>query len=253
MTAEAAVLFAVDGTLVDSSNLNTLTWWEALWQNGHPLSMAQVRQTLDKGGDQLLDQLIGPDRDHNRDELIIAEHHSLFARYWAALRPFDAAAELLRSCASRGWTVVLVSSASARELAVLCERLDAPDAIATAISAEDAAAGKPAADLLRAALTQVGAVPEHAVFVGGSVWDVEASRAVGVPCIALMAGGSSGDELLAAGAAEVHKDAAALLDGIEASLLARPHTVTQPVAAVVDELPDQPGPESPQQQSPVTA
>jgi phosphoglycolate phosphatase-like HAD superfamily hydrolase len=235
MTAEATVLFAVDGTLVDPGNLYTLTWWEALWQHNYPVSMAQVTHALSRGAGQVLDDLIGPDRDHERDERINATRQALFARYWAALRPFDAAADLLHACADRGWRVVLASSASAGELAVLRETLGAPEAIAAAISAEDIVAGTSEADFLQVVLDQVGATAQRAVFVGGGVRDVRASRAVGVPCIALETGGAGAQELSSAGAAEVYRDAADLLKNLDASLLGRPEpiilTLPQPLVA----------------------
>ena len=82
-----------------------------------------------------------------------------------------------------------------------------------------AATAEPAPDLVEAALDRVGVPAGDAVFTGDTVWDVQASRKAGVPCIGLLSGGIGRDELTAAGAAEVYPGPAELLAGIHASLL----------------------------------
>ncbi|MFI2612799.1 HAD family hydrolase [Kitasatospora sp. NPDC018619] len=222
MTATAAVLFDVDGTLLDTTYFHALAWWEALRQYDHTIPAARAHRAVGMGADQLLDHLLGTDRDRGDDEAITAAHDALYARHWPALQPLPHAAELLRACAARGWRVVLASSASARELTVLRRALDADDVIAAATSAQDVSATKPAPDLVRAALERAGTGPEHAVFVGDTVWDVIAANRARVACVALESGGFAAQELLGAGAAEVHRDTGELLAELDRSLLARP-------------------------------
>lgn len=217
-----AALFDVDGTLLDTNYLHTLAWAEALAQYGHAPAMALVHSSIGMGGDQLLDRVLGRDRDHAEDDDISSAHQALYARFWPRLRPFDGAADLLRALAGRGWTVVLASSASGRDLEVMRRVLDADDAITAVTGADDVDASKPAPDLVRAALGKAGAGPHEAVFVGDTLWDVQAAATAGVPCVALLSGGSSERDLRAAGACEVHADPAALLAGLASSTLAGP-------------------------------
>ncbi|MQS16851.1 HAD family hydrolase [Streptomyces kaniharaensis] len=222
MTTTAAALFDVDGTLLDTNCFHTLAWWEALRQYDRTLPAARVHRAVGMGADQLLDHLLGEHRDHGDDEAIAAAHDALYARHWPAITPLPRAAELLRACAGRGWRVVLASSASDREIAVLRRALDADDVIAAVTTADDVAATKPAPDLVRAALDRAGASgPAHAVFVGDTVWDVAAAGRAGVPCVALESGGFAAQDLLGCGAAEVHRDTAELLADLGDSLLAR--------------------------------
>ncbi|MFI6847675.1 hypothetical protein OG535_35750 [Kitasatospora sp. NBC_00085] len=116
--------------------------------------------------------------------------------------PAPGEAELLRECAARGWTVVLTGPGPA----------GVPVLAVTA----------PGGDPVRAALDLVDGAASHAVFVAGSVAEVRAARRAAVPCVALETGGANGPELRAAGAAEVHRDTAALLNVLDDSLLARP-------------------------------
>ncbi|MFF7457055.1 HAD family hydrolase [Kitasatospora sp. NPDC008115] len=222
MTASPAALFDVDGTLLDTTYLHTLAWWEALRQYRRTVPAARVHRAVGMGADRLLDHLLGEDRDRGDDEAVTAAHDALYARYWPVVRPLPDAGELLRSCARRGWRVVLASSASERELTALRAALDADEVIAAVTTADDVAATKPEPDLVRAALDRADSAPELAVFVGDTLWDVTAAGRAGVPCVAVESGGHSAQDLLGAGAAEVHADTGELLAALDTSLLARP-------------------------------
>ncbi|MBP0451636.1 hypothetical protein J5Y04_19095 [Kitasatospora sp. RG8] len=133
---------------------------------------------------------------------------ALFGTDWRAALPGSGPApvpddaELLRECDARGWTVVLTGPGPA--------------------GAPVLTVNTPGGDPVRTALDLVDAPPPHAVFVAGSVPEVLAARRAAVPCVALETGGTTGPELRAAGAVEVHRDAAALLHVLDDSLLARP-------------------------------
>jgi HAD superfamily hydrolase (TIGR01509 family) len=205
-------LFDVDGTLVDSNYLHSVTWWQAFAQAGYSVPMAAIHRAIGMGSDQLLDALLPGSRDTGADSDIRTAHSALYATYWSRLKPLSGAAELLRACRKSGMRVVLVSSADPPELAVLRAALDAEDAIDDATSAGDVGQSKPAPDLVQVALRKAGARPEHAVFVGDTVWDVKACQRAGVPCIGLRSGGISGEELLQAGASAVFAGPADLLE-----------------------------------------
>ncbi|QMU76709.1 HAD family hydrolase [Streptacidiphilus sp. PB12-B1b] len=218
----AAALFDVDGTLVDTSYLHAVTWWEALRQAGHTVPMAEAHRAVGLGTEQLLEQLLGPDRDRSRDDELAAAHSALYAAYWPSLQPLPGAARLLRACAERGWQVLLATSAKEDELHALRAALDADDAIDDAVSADDVDTAKPAPDIVEQALDKAGARPERAVFVGDTPWDVKAAHRAGVRCIGVLSGGVSRAELLEAGADEVYQDAAELADRLADSLLGTP-------------------------------
>ncbi|MFB7908293.1 HAD family hydrolase [Kitasatospora sp. NPDC056076] len=218
----AAALFDVDGTLVDTTYWHTVAWAEAFAQYGQTPAMARIHGAIGMGGAQLLDHLLGEDRDHGEDDAISAAHQALFARYWPHLRAFDDAAELLRELHRRGWTITLASSASGRDLQVMRRVLDADDAIDHATNADDVDAAKPAPDLVHAALGKSGTEPEAALFVGDTPWDVQAAARAHVGCITVLSGGFSEQPLRMAGAVEVHRDVGELLTGLDASALSDP-------------------------------
>jgi HAD superfamily hydrolase (TIGR01509 family) len=215
------VLFDVDGTLVDTNYLHAVTWWEAFRQYGHHVSMAHIHRSIGMGSDKLLDHLLPGDRDRAVDDEIRSAHTALYAPYWPRLRAFDGAADLLRACAHRDLRVVLASSASEREMRALRDALDAEDVVATATSAGDAEESKPAPDIVQIALERGEVTPDAAVFVGDTVWDVQACKKAGLDCIAFLTGGISREELREAGAVEVYQGPTELLESLQDSLIAR--------------------------------
>jgi HAD superfamily hydrolase (TIGR01509 family) len=215
-----AALFDVDGTLVDTNYLHTVTWWEAFARAGHDVPMASIHRAIGMGSDRLLDALLPAGRDRAADEIIKISHSALYQVYWPQLRALPGAADLLRACHDAGLRVVLASSADPRELEVLREALDAEDAIDAATSAGDVDSSKPAPDLVHVALDQAGTSPAQTVFVGDSVWDAQACQKAGVPCIGVLSGGTSREELLSAGAVAVYGDPADLLAQFPGSLQA---------------------------------
>ena len=205
------VLLDVDGTLVDTTYLHAVCWAESLRQNGAEVPMATIHRGIGMGGDELLDAVLGTDRDADRDETLHAAHLALYKQYWGRLRPLPGARDLVRHLKEAGLTVVLASSASEEELGALRSALDADDWIDAATGATDAGAGKPHPDILQAALDRADRAAEHAAFVGDAIWDGQACGKAGLPFVAVTCGGTSEAELSENGAVEVWRDPADLL------------------------------------------
>jgi HAD superfamily hydrolase (TIGR01509 family) len=223
-----AVLFDVDGTLVDTNYLHAVCWWEAFAQAGHDVPMVRIHRAIGMGSDQMLDALLPQDRDRDEDGSMRAAHSALYATYWTRQRPLPGAADLLRECHQRGWRVVLASSADANEFEALRTALDADDAIDDATSSAEVEQSKPAPDLVQVALDKAQVKPGAAVFVGDTVWDVKAAGKAGVRCVGLLSGGIGRDELTGAGAAAIYDGPAELLaalrDGLPDRVLGREST-----------------------------
>ncbi|WP_411709949.1 HAD family hydrolase [Arthrobacter sp. B10-11] len=215
------VLFDVDGTLIDSCYLHTIAWWQAFREAGMDIPMAAIHRSVGMGGTELLDHLLPAGRDKSGDATIKSSHGAVFATFWPALRPLDGARDLLAQCYESGFAVALASSARKQDLEVLRSTLRADAFIHAATSANDAKAGKPAPDILQAALDAVGLRPEDVVYVGDAVWDVYAAGGLGIPTIGLTCGGTSAAELLAAGAVETYGNPRELLANLRDSAIGR--------------------------------
>ncbi|MER7778811.1 HAD family hydrolase [Streptomyces sp. NPDC096191] len=215
-----AAVFDVDGTLVDTNHLHVVSWWEAFRQAGHEVSMHALHRAVGLPSSDLVGQLLGEDRDRDRDAELSAAHKALYGQYFDRLPALPDAGKLLRRLAGDGWTVVLATSAGGAELGALRRAIDADDAITATASADDVEAGKPSPEPVEHALELAGVPAERAVFVGDTVWDMRAGSRAGVRCVAVLCGGLPRADLEEAGADAVYADPADLLASLDRSPLA---------------------------------
>lgn len=214
----AAVLFDIDGTLIDSNYLHVAAWSQAFEEAGVPVDDWQIHRRIGMDSSQLLDELLG-NRVAELGERVSDLNSGNFERMSSSLRAFDGARELVRRAASAGLVVVLATSAPESELKRLRAVLDIEESVATVTSSEDVGMAKPAPDLVQVALRKAGVAADRAIMVGDSVWDVEAAARAGVASIALRTGGTSAAELLQAGALAVYDDPRDLLANFDSSEL----------------------------------
>lgn len=214
-----AVLFDVDGTLIDSNYLHVEAWAHAFDEVGVTVESWRVHRAIGQDSARLLDALLG-DRAAELGERAKELHSRYYRDLAPRLRPFDGAQDLLGALARRGTTVVLATSAPEDELALLRKALDADDAITAATNADDVGVAKPDPSIVHVALERAGVDAAEAMFVGDTVWDCIAASRAGVRTIGLLCGGSSSAELRSAGAIAVYDNPAALLGEIHLSPLA---------------------------------
>ncbi len=209
------VLFDVDGTLVDSGYIHAVCWWQALRQHGHVIPSATIHRAVGMGVDQLVPHVLGASADDLGEDAtaaLAASHDALYATYWDRLEPLPGARELVRRCHDEGLVTVLASSAGSTELDALRAALDVDELLDHVTSSDDSDASKPEPDLVEVALAKAGLRPREALFIGDSVWDVQAAAGAGVDCIGVECGGTSEAELREAGAVDVFRDPAQLLE-----------------------------------------
>lgn len=208
------VLFDVDGTLLDTNYLHVLAWSQALSDAGHPgVPMAEVHRAIGIPSAGLVRHLLGED-----DEKAVDAHGERYAPLREQVVAFERAADLLRACADRGRAVVLATSGKESDLEWMVPAIGAGDAVTGATTSGDVERGKPEPDLLSVAVEQHGLDPARTVVVGDAVWDVQAARAAGLPCVGLTCGGIAGAELREAGAVAVYADPADLLAHLDEAL-----------------------------------
>ena len=214
-----AILFDIDGTLVDSNNFHVLAWAEVLRAAGHEFRLATIHSQIGKGADNFVKALL-PDASAEEIEALGKAHGTVFARdYLHRLKPFPGARELLQRCHNEGLTVVLATSASERELERHLDVLDARGLVAGWTSADDVDCSKPCPDIYEAATRKAGATPRDALAVGDSPFDVEAARAAGIRIVAVRSGLFPDSDLR--GAIAIYDNVADLLDRFEDSPLSR--------------------------------
>jgi phosphoglycolate phosphatase-like HAD superfamily hydrolase len=203
--ASAALVVDVDGTLVDSTYLHTVCWWQAFHQHGFAPPMAEIHRAVGMGADHLVPHLLGDVLGYVRDA-IAAEHHRLWHVWWPRVPLTVGARALLQEAARLGLDVVLASSARPDELDAMRRTLDSDDCITAVVGAADVDSSKPDPDVLAVALDRAGTDAADALFVGDSVWDGIAAARLAVPFLGVLCGGTSAAELAAAGARATYAD-----------------------------------------------
>lgn len=214
-----AVLFDVDGTLVDSNYMHVHAWVRAFEVEDQPVSAWRVHRCIGMDGDTLVRTLA-----RGADEAVqhrLKDHHSQFYREMASLLTvLPGARDLLHRVSDLGIQVVLATSAPEDELMLLRRVLDCDDVISTVTSSRDVDVAKPDPGIVHVALERAGVDASCAVFVGDSTWDALAARRAGVVTIGLRSGGVGSCELDCAGAKVIYDDPRDLLTNLDTSPIA---------------------------------
>ena len=210
-----------DGTLVLSNDAHAMAWREALAEHGYDVSYDKLRGLLGMGGDKVLPEVApGLTDTEGIGQTITARRKEIFLeRYAADLPPAPGARALVERLQAEGLKVVIASSAQPDELEALLTRARVDDLLPERITAQDAAASKPAPDIVAVALERIGLPAEAVLMVGDTPYDIEAAGKVGVGVIAVRCGGFSDDRL--AGARAIYDDPADLLAQYETSPLSQ--------------------------------
>jgi HAD superfamily hydrolase (TIGR01509 family) len=215
-----AVLFDLDGTLVDSNELHISAWQEVFAKAGHSFDRRTIHDQVGKGGDMLVPALL-PDAPDEQFESLAQAHGEVFReRYIEQVRPFPGARELVARVCEAGQQVVLASSASKADLDYYFDLLDLRGLVTATTSADDVEHTKPAPDIFAAALKKVAPVgADEAMVVGDTPYDMEAAARCGIAAIGVRSGKFSDADLQGAGALALFDDVAALLRNYENSPL----------------------------------
>jgi HAD superfamily hydrolase (TIGR01509 family) len=210
------VLFDVDGTLVDTNYLHVVAWADAFRSRGHRVVMSDIHPLIGQGSDRLVESLLG-----EADASLADLHSDIYGARLPDVQPLPGAADLLRRTKAEGLRVVLATSAASDEADMLCKILGVADIVDTLTTNDDADSSKPAPDIVEAALSAAGLKADDCVFVGDSVWDVQAAQRAGMDCVCVLTGGVPDAVLRSAGAIAVYPGAAALLEDFTGSPLGK--------------------------------
>ncbi len=212
-----ALLFDLDGTLVDSTYQHVAAWTKAFRNAGLGIPVVEIHRRVEMNGSLMLKAL---DRTFDlglsqtqRDALERAQAEA-FAHVRDEAILVGGADRISRELDGLGIRMAVVTSASREDAQTYLDRLDlVPSTIC--ITREDDSSSKPASDQLRRAFKELRVDPHDAAMVGDSTWDMLSSRTAGCLGIGVLTGGYSREELSASGAFRVYRDVAELLERLE--------------------------------------
>jgi HAD superfamily hydrolase (TIGR01509 family) len=195
----SAVLFDVDGTVVDSNDAHAHAWVKAFSEAGLTVSFDAVRWKIGMGGDKLMPAVSGLSVESPEGERITKRRGEIFTtEFLPNLQPFRQAGELVAAIKARGITAVAASSAQKDELQKLLDIANAAWLLDGYTSSDDAEESKPDPDIIVAAVKQARARPADALMIGDTPYDVEAARRAGVEVIGFRCGGWGDQDLAGA-------------------------------------------------------
>lgn len=202
-----AVIFDVDGTLVDSVDIHARAWQEAFDHFGKHVAFDAIRAQIGKGGDQIVPHFLSPREVSAIGDKLEKFRGEIFKRnYLPQVRSFPGTRDLLQRLADDGVKLALASSAKAHELKHYIEIARIGDLIDAKTAAGEVENTKPDPEIVRVALEKLGKpAPEKVRMVGDSPWDVEAAHAAGIACVAVLCGGFPEADLKRVGADGVFK------------------------------------------------
>jgi HAD superfamily hydrolase (TIGR01509 family) len=211
-----AVIFDVDGTLVDSNDAHAKAWVRAIAETGRHVEYSRVRPLIGKGGDKLLPEVTGISIESPEGKSIAKRRREIFAAdFLPHLRPTRGAQRLLEWLRDERMKLVVATSAEEDEVQDLVRVAGAAKMFESAASSDDAERSKPDPDIVTAALKQANCPAAQAIMIGDTPYDVEAARRAGIEIIALRSGGWPDADLR--GAVAVYDDPADLLDHYDLS------------------------------------
>ena len=213
-----AVIFDVDGTLIDSNDQHALAWLKTFLRFGREVAFEDIRAQIGKGGDQLMPVFLSPEEIEAEGEAMTQFRAELFKReFLPGLQPFPRVRHLLARIRADGREVVLASSATGEELERYKEIAGISDLLDGATSSDDAEHSKPEPDIFLAALRTAGVQPHEAVVVGDTPYDAQAAVKAGVRPVGVLCGRFAETTLRDAGCVAVYRDPAHLLENYEES------------------------------------
>jgi HAD superfamily hydrolase (TIGR01509 family) len=188
----SAVIFDVDGTLIDSNAAHAEAWARALSEHGFASTPARIRPLVGMGSDKLL-PMIGLEEASDQARAVARRKKELFAKQLPRLQPTPGARALVAYFRDQQKEIVIATSAGDDEMDALLQQAGVGDLIPKRTSSDDADRSKPDPDIVVAALQRTGASRDRAVMIGDTPYDVEAARRAGIRAVAFRCGGHWSD------------------------------------------------------------
>ena len=215
-----AVLFDVDGTLIDSVDQHTKAWQETFAHFNLDIPFDKIRNEIGKGSEKLIQTLAGEEFWNKHGKEASEFRKDLFAKkYLPHLKAFPCVRELFERVRDSGRKIALATSAVGEELETYLKLTNVKDLVQAQTSADDVKESKPSPDIFQAALDRLKLRGDEAVVVGDTRFDAEAAIKAGATPIGVLCGGFPEEQLRSAGCVEIYRDPADLLQRFNQSLL----------------------------------
>ncbi|HEY8989993.1 MAG TPA: HAD family hydrolase [Candidatus Limnocylindrales bacterium] len=212
-----ALIFDLDGTLVDTVYAHVFAWQRALLELGIPVDGWRIHRRIGMSGGlfaRAVAREIGRELSPGEAEALQRRHGEVFREILPERRPLPGAIELLAALRRGGVIHGIATSGRRPEIDRSLDAVHIPPETVV-VERGDVLRAKPEPDLFLACQERLGVAIRDCYVVGDAVWDLLAARRAGMLSVGLLTGGYGEDELRAAGAFRVYRDAAELHQSLD--------------------------------------
>jgi HAD superfamily hydrolase (TIGR01509 family) len=211
-----ALIFDLDGTLVDTVYGHVFAWQRVLGEAGIHIDGWKIHRLIGMSGGLLVQAVarqVGHDLPTEQVEALQKRHGVVYKELLPNRRPLPGAVDLLRHLRDARIAFAIATSGKREDVTPSLAALSVPPDVIV-VDRSDVARAKPEPDLFLAGQKRLKVTADECYVIGDSVWDLLAARRAGMLGVGLLSGGYGEQELAQAGAYRVYEDPADLLSSI---------------------------------------
>jgi beta-phosphoglucomutase len=183
-----AVLWDLDGTLVDSAEHHWIAWRDVMAREGHPVTVGAFTSSFGHRNDAILRGLLGQDLPDDEVERIGGAKEALYRRYVKerGVEPLPGALRWIERLRKEGWRQAIASSAPAANIEAALSAIGTAALFEALVSADEVGAGKPDPAVFLAAAARLGVPPGRCVVVEDAPAGLEGARRAGMRSVGVL-------------------------------------------------------------------
>lgn len=185
MRVSRAVLWDMDGTLIDSEEFHWISWRETLANDGIVITREQFLASFGQRNDAILSRWLGNTATPALIGKIGKAKEELYRHLIRrdGISPLPGVADWVHRLHKEGWLQAVASAAPRANIDAVLEGLSATHIFQGIVSAEDVNQGKPDPEVYLTAAARVGVSPDRCIVVEDAVAGVEGARRAGMKSV----------------------------------------------------------------------
>lgn len=185
MSAARAVLWDMDGTLIDSEEFHWISWRNTMANEGIAITREQFLASFGQRNDSIIPQWLGAAATPERIDRIANAKEELYRHLIRrdGISPLPGVAHWIHELHKQGWLQAIASAAPRANIDAVLEALSASHIFQGIVSAEDVHRGKPDPEVYLVAASRVGALPGSCIVVEDAAAGIEGVRRAGMRSI----------------------------------------------------------------------